>query len=275
MLTKGRERSRSSKDIIDEVRQLAQSGCKEITLLGQNVNSYGKNTDGPAFPELLKDIAEIQGEFWVRFMTSHPKDVSDELIEVIKSQKNVAKHFHLPVQSGSNRILKLMNRNYTRESYLELVKKLREAVPDITLTTDIIVGFPDETEEDFEQTLDIVEKVGFDSIYSFIYSKRKGTPAEKMEDHYTYEQKTERFARLMDLHHTKITEINKGYIGKTVRVLCETENKENVTEYSGRCTGNKLIKFTAPKGSELYGKFVKVKITNAGDVQLYGEMVSE
>lgn len=272
---RGRERSRKAEDIIAEAKELVAEGYKEITLLGQNVNSYGKNTDGPGFAELLKGICEIEGDFWVRFMTSHPKDVSDELIEVIKNNDKVAKHFHLPVQSGSNRILKLMNRNYTRERYLELVEKLRKAVPDITLTTDIIVGFPDETEADFVETLDIINKVGFDSIYSFIYSKRKGTPAEKMQDPYTYEQKTERFARLMDLHHTKITEINKGYIGKTIRVLCETENKENSTEYSGRCTGNKLIKFTAPAGSELYGKFVNVKITKAGDVQLYGEMVTE
>ncbi len=273
---RGRERSRKREDILREAKELADAGYREITLLGQNVNSYVTDRKVTDFPDLLNDVASLDGDFWVRFMTSHPKDVSDELIEVIRTNDKVAKHFHLPVQSGSNRILKLMNRKYTRESYLEVVRKLREAVPDITLTTDIIVGFPGETEEDFTETLDIVDKVGFDSIYSFIYSPRKGTPAEKMEDPYTYEQKTERFARLMDLHHGKIVEINKGYIGKTIRVLCETNPKdEKSSEYSGRCTGNKLIKFTSTEGLDLHGKFVNVKITKAGDVQLYGEMVSE
>lgn len=271
---RGRERSRQPEAILDEAKKLIASGTGEITLLGQNVNSYGKNLEnGVSFAELLEKIAQLDGDFWVRFMTSHPKDVSDELIEAIKNNSKVAKHFHLPVQSGSNRILSLMNRKYTRESYLEVVRKLREAVPDITLTTDIIVGFPGETEEDFAETLDLVDKVGFDSIYSFIYSPRKGTPAEKMEDPFTYEQKTARFARLMDLHHEKITAINKGYVGKTIKVLCETRDDANSGEYSGRCTGNKLIKFTHDKGEDLYGKFVDVKITKAGDVQLYGELV--
>ena len=269
---RGRERSRTTDAVIHEAKELIDSGCQEITLLGQNVNSYGKENDAcVSFAELLDKVSSLGGEYWVRFMTSHPKDVSDELIEVIKNNPNVAKHFHLPVQSGSNRILKLMNRRYTKESYLEIVRKLREAVPDITLTTDIIVGFPGETEEDFAETLDIVDKVGFDSIYSFIYSKRVGTPAEKMDDPITYEQKTERFARLMDLHHEKITAINKGYVGKTIRVLCETPDADDTEEFYGRCTGNKLIKFTAEKGSKLYGKFVDVKISKAGDVQLYGE----
>lgn len=271
---RGRERSRNRDDILKEAKELVDNGYREITLLGQNVNSYVTEGKANDFPDLLKDVANLDGDFWVRFMTSHPKDVSRELIEVIKTNDKVAKHFHLPVQSGSNRILKLMNRKYTKESYLEVVRSLREAVPDITLTTDIIVGFPGETEEDFAETLDIVDKVGFDSIYSFIYSPRKGTPAEKMEDPFTYEQKTERFARLMDLHHKKIVEINKGYIGKTIKVLCETKiNDSKDNEYSGRCTGNKLIKFTSPDGVDLYGKFVDVKITKAGDVQLYGELV--
>lgn len=270
---RGRERSRTPEAVLEEAKEIIASGAKEITLLGQNVNSYGKNTEsGMRFPELLAKIAELEGDFVVRFMTSHPKDVSDELIEVIRTHDKVAKHFHLPVQSGSNRILSLMNRKYTREAYLEVVRKLREAVPDITLTTDIIVGFPGETEEDFAETLDIIDKVGFDSIYSFIYSPRKGTPAEKMEDPFTYDRKTDRFARLMDLHHTKITAINKGYVGKTVRVLCETPDCDNNTEFYGRCTGNKLIKFTAPSGSKLYGKFVNIKITDSGDVQLFGEL---
>lgn len=273
---RGRERSREPEAVLAEARELVNSGCREITLLGQNVNSYGKkNGCGVGFAELLDKVSSIDGDYWVRFMTSHPKDVSDELIEVIKTNDNVAKHFHLPVQSGSNRILKLMNRKYTRESYLETVRKLREAVPGITLTTDIIVGFPGETEEDFAETLDIVDKVGFDSIYSFIYSPRKGTPAEKMDDPTAYEQKTERFARLMDLHREKITEINKGYVGKTIKVLCETKDDGAAGEFSGRCTGNKLIKFTAPAGSELYGRFVNVEITSAGDVQLFGRFTED
>lgn len=273
---RGRERSRKPEDIIAEAKELIASGAKEITLLGQNVNSYGKGLDKKiSFAELLKEIASLDGEFTVRFMTSHPKDVSDELIDVIKNCEKVAKHFHLPVQSGSNRILALMNRKYTVEAYLTVAEKLRKAVPDITFTTDIIVGFPGETEEDFDETLNLVERVGYDSIYSFIYSKRKGTPAEKMDDPFTYEQKTERFSRLMELHHKKIVEINNGYVGKTIKVLCETPNDENNLEFSGRCTGNKLIRFTAPKGSLLYGKFVDVKITKAGDVQLYGELVNE
>ena len=271
---RGRERSRRPEDVLAEAKELIDGGCRDITLLGQNVNSYGKGLDcGIGFADLLESIAKMDGDFWLRFMTSHPKDVSDELICVIKENEKVARHFHLPVQSGSNGILRRMNRKYTREDYLGVVEKLRRAVPDITLTTDIIVGFPGETEEDFEQTLDIVRLVGFDSIYSFIYSPRHGTPAASMEDKVTYEEKTERFARLMELHHEKIVEINNGYVGKTIKVLCETPaNESDRGEYGGRCTGNKLIKFTAEPGTDLYGKFVDVEITRAGDVQLYGEL---
>ncbi len=271
---RGRERSRASEDVLREAEALVKSGCKEITLLGQNVNSYGKGLENSlGFAELLDKTASFDGEYLVRFMTSHPKDVSDELIAVMANNKNVAHHFHLPVQSGSNRILKQMNRKYTVESYLEVVDKLRAAIPDITLTTDIIIGFPGETEEDFAETMKLVERVGYDSIYSFIYSPRKGTPAADMEDPFTYEQKTDRFARLMELHHANITRINASYVGKTLRVLCETPDADNVPEYFGRCSGNKLIRFTAPCGTHIYGKFVDVKITRAGDVQLYGELV--
>ena len=271
---RGRERSREPQAILAEAKELVANGCKEITLLGQNVNSYGKGlAESIDFAELLDRVASLDGEYTVRFMTSHPKDVSDALIEVIRKNPRVAKHFHLPIQSGSDRILAKMNRKYTVKDYLAVVEKLRAAVPDITLTTDIIVGFPGETEEDFEQTLDVVRRVGYDSIYSFIYSPRKGTPAASMEDPFTYEQKTDRFARLMALHHEKIAEINNDYVGKTIDVLCETPNAAGQTAFSGRCTGNKLIRFTAPAGSELYGHFVPVKITRAGDVQLYGEAV--
>lgn len=206
-------------------------------------------------------------------MTSHPKDVSDELIEVMRTHDRVAKHFHLPVQSGNDRVLAKMNRKYTREKYLEVVKKLRAAMPDITLTTDIIVGFPGETAEEFEDTLSLVHEVGYDSIFAFIYSPRKGTPAADMDDPVSYEEKTERFARLMALHHENIVRINQGFVGKMVEVLCETPDAPDNTEFSGRSSGNKLIRFTAPKGSLLYGKFVNVKIDRAGDVQIYGEAV--
>lgn len=272
---RGRERSRRPEAVLEEAKKLVDSGYREITLLGQNVNSYGKGIadGGMSFAELLDKVASFDSDYWVRFMTSHPKDVSDELIEVLARNEKTAKHFHLPVQSGSDEILRKMNRKYTASEYMKVVEKLRKAVPDITLTTDIIVGFPGETEEDFEKTLDLVRNVGYDSIYSFIFSPRKGTPAEKMEDPYTYEQKTERFARLMELHHKKIVEINSGYVGKTIKVLCETKNADEKGYFSGRCTGNKLIKFTADNKQELYGKFVDVKIQRASDVQLFGEKI--
>ena len=271
---RGRERSREPERVLAEAQELVASGCREITLLGQNVNSYGKGLPTACrFAELLDKVCAIDGDFWVRFMTSHPKDVSDELIEVIRKNPHAAKHFHLPVQSGNNRILAKMNRKYTRERYLEVVRKLREAIPDITLTTDIIVGFPGETAEEFEDTLSLVREVGYDSIFAFIYSPRKGTPAAEMDDPISYEEKTDRFARLMSLHHENIVRINEGFVGKTIDVLCETPNSPDTEEFSGRSSGNKLIRFTAPRGSALYGKFVRVKIDRAGDVQIYGKAV--
>ena len=277
---RGRERSRRPEDVLAEAKQLISSGCREITLLGQNVNSYGntfaadKQADSKVtFASLMRQIASLDGDFWLRFMTSHPKDVSDELIEVMRTSDRVAHHFHLPVQSGSDRILAKMNRKYTVAAYEEVVRKLREAVPDITFTTDIIIGFPGETEEDFLETLSLVRRVGYDSIYAFIYSPRKGTPAADMPDPVTYEEKTERFARLMALHHENMMRINADFVGKTVKVLCETPDGDSQTQYAGRSSGNKLIRFTAPMGTPLYGKFVRVKITRAGDVQLYGELV--
>lgn len=268
---RGRERSRRAEDVLTEAKELIQSGCREITLLGQNVNSYGKGLEEEcSFAQLLSKVASIEGDYLVRFMTSHPKDVSDELIEVMRTHTRVARHFHLPVQSGNDRILAKMNRKYTREAYLEVVRKLRKAMPDITLTTDIIVGFPGETEEEFEDTLSLVREVGYDSIFAFIYSPRRGTPAAQMEDPVSYEEKTGRFARLMELHHENMVRINEGYVGKTLRVLCETPNAPGTTEYYGRDSGNKLIRFTAPEGSALYGTFIDVTITHAGDVQLCG-----
>lgn len=269
---RGRERSRTSDEVLKEARSLISGGCREITLLGQNVNSYGKGlSEDCSFAELLHRVASIDGDYLVRFMTSHPKDVSDELIEVMRTHERVARHFHLPVQSGNDRILAKMNRKYTREDYLRVVEKLRRAMPDITLTTDIIVGFPGETEEEFEDTLSLVREVGYDSIFAFIYSPRKGTPAADMDDPISYEEKTERFGRLMQLHHENMVKLNESYVGKTLRVLCETPNGSVSGEYFGRSSGNKLIRFTAPSGEALYGQFVEVEITHAGDVQLSGK----
>ncbi len=266
---RGRERSRNKEDILKEVRELVANGCKEITLLGQNVNSYGKkNADGCDFASLVEEICKIDGDFTLRFMTSHPKDVSDRLIEVIKNNPKVERHFHLPVQSGSTRMLKLMNRKYTREGYLETVNKLRKAVPDIVLTTDIIVGFPGETAEDFEETISMVKQVQYDSVFSFIYSPRPGTPASEMEDITGDEEKTERMSRLLALHRENITRINETYVGKTVRVLCE-QNEDEKGFFTGRTSGFKLVKFES-KNKNILGTYVDVKIDAFGESLLRG-----
>ena len=266
---RGRERSRKKEDILNEVRGLVVDGYKEITLLGQNVNSYGKKEkDDCDFATLVEEICKIDGDFTLRLMTSHPKDVSDRLIEVIKNNPKVERHFHLPVQSGSSRMLKVMNRKYTREGYLETVRKLKEAVPDIVLTTDIIVGFPGETAEDFEQTLSLVREVKYDSVFSFIYSKRPGTPASEMQDDTTDEEKTERMSRLLSLHRENVTEINAAYVGETVRVLCE-QDKDEKGSYGGRTSGFKLVKFES-KNENILGKYVDVKIESFGESLLRG-----
>ena len=266
---RGRERSRKKEDILNEVRGLVCDGYKEITLLGQNVNSYGKTLEEKCdFATLVEEICKIEGDFTLRFMTSHPKDVSDRLIEVIKNNPKVERHFHLPVQSGSTRILSEMNRKYTREGYLETVRKLRDAVPDIVLTTDIIVGFPGETAEDFEDTLSLIQEVKYDSVFSFIYSKRPGTPASEIEDSTSDEEKTERMSRLLSLHRENITAINASYVGRTVRVLCEQNADENGF-FSGRTSGFKLVKFTS-ENKDIYGKYVNVKIDAFGESLLKG-----
>ena len=266
---RGRERSRKKEDILREVKALVADGYKEITLLGQNVNSYGKKGEETCdFASLVEEICKIEGDFTLRFMTSHPKDVSDRLIEVIKNNPKVERHFHLPVQSGSSAILKAMNRKYTREKYLETVEKLKNAVPDIVLTTDIIVGFPGETEEDFCETLSLVETVKFDSVFSFIYSKRPGTPASEMEDFASDEEKTDRMSRLLSLHRENITEINSSYVGKTVRVLCE-QDKDEKDLYTGRTSGFKLVKFESKEN--VLGKYVNVKIDAFGESLLKGK----
>ncbi len=266
---RGRERSRNKDDIINEVKGLVAEGYKEITLLGQNVNSYGKKENGDDFATLVEEICAIDGDFTLRFMTSHPKDVSDRLIEVIKNNPKVERHFHLPCQSGSSEILKRMNRKYTREKYLETAKKLREAVPDIALTTDIIVGFPGETSEDFEQTLSLVKEVRFDSVFSFIYSPRPDTPAASYEDVTTEKEKQDRMARLLSLHRENITRINAEFVGKTVRVLCDTDKDENGF-YTGRTSSFKLVKFTSDK-TDLLGNYIDVEICDFGESLLKGK----
>ncbi len=264
-----RERSRTKEAILSEARELAASGIKEITLLGQNVNSYRGECD---FASLISEIADIDGDFTVRFMTSHPKDASEKLFLAMKEKDKIAKHFHLPLQSGSNRILNLMNRRYTREKYLSLVEKLREFMPDITITSDIIVGFPGETEEDFEDTLDIIRRVRFDMIYSFIYSRRKGTPAADMAEQIPREIQNARFDRLLMLQNQIAYEKNMEAVGKVLRVLCEGESKNDGSVLTGRTDGNKIVHFTDASGKSK-GEFVNVKITRAEPFVLYGELV--
>lgn len=272
--TRGKERSRRPEDIIQEVRHLAAQGYKEITLLGQNVNAYGKDFDdikyglGDLMDELRKiDIARI------RFTTSHPKDFDDRLIEVLAKGGNLVDHIHLPVQSGSSEILKLMARKYTREQYLELVQKIKKAIPNVSLTTDIIVGFPNETDEQFEETLSLYREVGFDSAYTFIYSPREGTPAAKMKDNVPMEVKKERLQRLNALVNEISAQKMKEYEGKVVEVLVEGESKNNPDILAGYTRKNKLVNFKGPKSA--IGQLVKVKITKAKTWTLDGEMAEE
>ena len=257
---RGRERSRRPEDIIAEVRGLAAEGYKEITLLGQNVNSYGKEY-GVDFSDLLSEICKIEGDFIVRFMTSHPKDVPEKLIRTIKNNPKIERHFHLPMQSGSDAILKAMNRHYDSEAYLSLARRLREEIPDIALSTDIIVGFPGESEEDFGRTLDMLEKVRFDMIFSFIYSKRDGTPAARAENQIPEEVKTERFLRMLRVQEPIADALAERNVGRTVRVLCEGKSKNNPDMLTGRDTGMKIVLFSGDE--TLTGKFVNIKITDA------------
>lgn len=267
--TRGRERSRKSEDILNEVKDLLSKGYKDITLLGQNVNSYKSDCD---FAELLQRICNLDGDFLVRFMTSHPKDVQKKLIEVFGKEKKIAPHFHLPVQSGSDRILKLMNRHYDTEHYLSIVDKLREANPNLSLTSDIIVGFPSESDEDFEKTVELVEKVRFDMIYTFLYSKRKFTPAAKMEDQIEESVKSERLSRLSDIQARICIEKNKPYENKTVKVLTDAMSR-NEGVLSGRTDTNKLVHFEGDES--LIGKYVDVYIDRADAYAMYGKIVCE
>ena len=268
---RGRERSRNPQDILDEIKALAADGVVEIMLLGQNVNSYGKNLETPmTFAQLLSEIEKIDGIERIRFMTSHPKDLSDELIEVMAGSKKICKHLHLPVQSGSSRLLKLMNRKYTKESYLVLVDKIRAAVPDISLTTDIIVGFPGETEEDFLETMDVVKKVGYDSAFTFIYSKRTGTPAANMEDQVSEPTAMERFDRLLK----EVQQGSARSAGKDVhtiqKVLVEEVNSQDSSLLTGRLSNNLLVHF--PGDQSLIGKIVEVSLEESKGFYYMGKL---
>ena len=268
---RGRERSRLPESIIKEVKELVANGYKDITLLGQNVNSYGKELDGGYnISYLMREIAKLDGEFWLHLMTSHPKDVSDELIDALGAGRNIANCFHLPLQSGSSDVLKRMNRHYDIEKYMSIVKKLKEKNKDIVLTTDIIVGFPGETEEDFQKTLDIVKKVEYDSVYTFIFSPRKGTPAYEMQDQIPDEIKKERFERLNEAQNEISRAKNEAMIGKTVKVLVDGKSKNNDQIYTSRTEGNKIVHFESDK--DYTGEFIKLKITRADTFALYGEI---
>ncbi len=267
---RGRERSRDYRQIVKECGTLVANGYKEITLLGQNVNSYRSDID---FAALLRSVAEIEGDFIIRFMTSHPKDVSDELIKVMKDYSGkVAPYFHLPLQSGSNSVLKAMNRTYDRERFLSIVDKLRDAVPDIAISSDVIVGFPEESEEDFEDTLDMLRKVRFDMVYSFIYSKREGTRAAGMEEQIDEKIKSERMSRLLDLQCGISKEKNEPYLGRTVKVLVDAFDKNGGDgRYSARTMTNKLVHFKSDRNC--IGEFKSVKITRVGAFDLFGEEI--
>ena len=269
---RGRERSRNPEEIIKEIECLVEQGVKEITLLGQNVNSYGKTLSTPiSFAELLKRIEEVPGLKRIKFMTSHPKDLSDELIEVMANSKKVSPGLHLPFQSGSTKVLKSMNRRYTKESYLNLVEKIKKNVPNLVLTTDIIVGFPGETEEDFEETMDVVRKVKYANAFTFIYSKRTGTPAATMLDQVPEEVTKARFNRLLELVKNDAAEILHSYVGKTVEVLLEEVSKHEETVLSGRTDTGILVNVPADKS--LVGEFVEVKIIGNKTHYLIGELV--
>ncbi|MBO5994909.1 MAG: tRNA (N6-isopentenyl adenosine(37)-C2)-methylthiotransferase MiaB [Firmicutes bacterium] len=271
--TRGRERSRCPEDILDEIRRLADDGVREVMLLGQNVNSYkGQGQDGLwDFSDLVRAVNDIEGIERIRFMTSHPKDLSDKLIDCFRDCPKLCHYFHLPVQSGSDDVLKRMNRRYDRTRYLELVRKLREVDPDMAISTDIIVGFPGETEEDFQDTLDLCDKVGYDSAFTFLYSKRKGTPAAIAEDQIPDEIKHERFNRLCDSINAVSQAKNAAYVGRTVTVLCDGPSRRNSHKLSGRTDTFKLVNFTGDP--ELQGKLVKVRITSSNTFSLEGELV--
>ncbi|MDO5539871.1 MAG: tRNA (N6-isopentenyl adenosine(37)-C2)-methylthiotransferase MiaB [Eubacteriales bacterium] len=268
---RGRERSRTPVEIIREIERLVDDGVVEVMLLGQNVNSYGKNLEDPiSFAQLLREVEKIEGLKRIRFMTSHPKDLSDELIEVMAGSEKICRHMHLPLQSGSSRILKIMNRRYTKEQYLELVEKLRRAIPDISLTTDIIVGFPGETEEDFQETLDVVRKAHYDSAFTFIYSKRTGTPAASMDNQVPEDVVKDRFDRLLKEVQDISKEMAGRLTGQVQPVLVEEVNSQDNTLMTGRLSNNLLVHF--PGDASLIGKIVNVRLSQCKGFYYIGEI---
>ena len=271
---RGRERSREAKDIVREIEALVKDGVVEVMLLGQNVNSYGKNLEQPmTFAELLREIEQIDGLERIRFMTSHPKDLSDALIEVMANSKKICPHLHLPLQSGSSRILKAMNRRYDKEKYLTLAKKIRERMPDIALTTDIIVGFPGETEEDFQETLDVVRQVRYDSAFTFIYSKRTGTPAAVMEDQIPEDVVKDRFDRLLKEVQTISKEMAERFTGNEETVLVEEKNSQMDGYVTGRLGNNHVVHFEGSE--ELIGKLIRVRLDECRGFYYMGTMLDK
>ncbi|MCD8196321.1 MAG: tRNA (N6-isopentenyl adenosine(37)-C2)-methylthiotransferase MiaB [Lachnospiraceae bacterium] len=270
---RGRERSREPRDIIREIEALVRDGVREVMLLGQNVNSYGKTLEQPvSFAQLLKEVEQIDGLERIRFMTSHPKDLSDELIEVMAQSKKICRHLHLPLQSGSSRILKVMNRRYTKEQYVELAQKIRRAMPDIALSTDIIVGFPGETEEDFLETLDVVKTVRYDSAFTFIYSKRTGTPAAVMENQVPDEVVKDRFDRLLSCVQDISREMAERFTGSVQEALVEEPNEQLGGYVTGRLGNNHVVHF--PGGTELIGQIVKVRLDECKGFYYMGSLMN-
>lgn len=271
---RGRERSRKPEAIIAEIKELAESGCSEISLLGQNVNSYGKDLEEPlSFAELLRRVNDIDGVKRIRFMTSHPKDLSDELIDAIAECDKVCKQLHLPFQAGSDSVLEKMNRKYTKAEYLEKIERVKRRIPGISLSTDVIVGFPTETNEDFEETIDVLRRVEFDNIFSFIYSRREGTPAAKMDFVLSEEEIHNNFNRLLEVQNEISKKRNEEYVGRIERVLVDGVSKNNGDMLSGRCDSSKIVNFKGDPA--LAGSYVRVKITEAHTWSLNGELVGE
>ncbi len=269
---RGRERSRKPQDILSEVRQLVNEGYKDITLLGQNVNSYGKDLDEPMdFADLLAQVNDIPGDFLIRFMTSHPKDATQKLFETMARCEKVAPVLHLPFQAGNDRVLKVMNRRHTREQYLEKIRAIKTLIPDIVLTSDVIVGFPGETTEEFEDTLKVLEEVRFDALFTFIFSPRTGTPAASMDDPMSKEEKLANFNRLTALQDAISEEKHAAYIGKTVRCLIDGLCDDERYDLTARTPGNRLVRVVGDEGA--LGQFREVKITDANKWSLFGELV--
>lgn len=269
---RGREKSRTPEAILAEVRELVEQGYVEFTLLGQNVNSYGKRLAEPvSFAQLLRMVNDVPGVQRLKFMSSHPKDIDEDVIQAMVEGENITEQIHLPVQSGSSRILKIMNRKYTREQYIDIIKKVRQAIPDVAITTDIIVGFPGETEEDFEETLSLCEEVGFDLAFTFIYSNRNNTPADQMPNQVPKEVKHERFNRLLEVINRRAMDRNLPLVGNTYEVLVEGPSKNNDQVLTGRTRSGKLVNF--PGQASWIGQMIDVRITKANSFNLYGEPV--